>query len=238
MDITYTVNETSGITQLPWVGIRAGCDAILAGDSAIVRVEHHWAPPDVSPVAPYVDELSSTHFWVVDGIWPEGLILDARIQYDGSDSDELDHDLYGMTEADAFLAWRSGAGEPWVEFPDYEWQSGSLSNGAGLFRIPQLLKGQYAFANGDVSLSVNALPSRSWSIGPNPAVNDVQVLGEHGRLVEVFDGRGACVLRIRSGDDTPVSFSVANWPAGSYVVRCAREAAGQTLVVSPNANGR
>ena len=111
MDITYTVNETSGITQLPWVGIRAGCDAILAGDSAIVRVEHHWAPPDVSPVAPYVDELSSTHFWVVDGIWPEGLILDARIQYDGSDSDELDHDLYGMTEADAFLAWRSGAGE-------------------------------------------------------------------------------------------------------------------------------
>lgn len=238
MDITYTVNETSGITQLPWVGLRAGCDAILEGDSAIVRVEHHWAAPDASPVAPYVDELSSTHFWVVDGVWPEGLILDARIQYDGSDSDELDHDLYGVTEADAFLAWRSGAGEPWVEFPDYEWQSGSLSNGAGLFRIPQLLKGQYAFANGDVSLDVEATQSRSWSIGPNPAVNDVQVLGEHGRLVEVFDGRGACVLRIRSGDDTPVSFSVANWPAGSYVVRCAREAAGQTLVVSPNANGR
>ena len=36
-----------------------------------VRVEHHWAP-DQEPVAPYVDELSTTHFWVVDGIWPEG----------------------------------------------------------------------------------------------------------------------------------------------------------------------
>ena len=89
MDFMYTIDDTEGIQNLPWVQMRVGCDAMPEGDSALVRVEHHWAAPDQGPVGPYVDELSTTHFWVVDGIWPEGTHLDARLQYYGNDSDAL-----------------------------------------------------------------------------------------------------------------------------------------------------
>ena len=91
LDFMYTISETEGIQNLPWVEMRVGCDAMPEGDSALVRVEHHWAAPDQGPVEPYVEELSTTHFWVVDGIWPEGTLLDARIQYTGNSADDLDH---------------------------------------------------------------------------------------------------------------------------------------------------
>ena len=109
MDFMYTIDDTEGIQNLPWVQMRVGCDAMPEGDSALVRVEHHWAAPDQGPVAAYVDELSTTHFWVVDGIWHEGTHLDARLQYYGNDADALDYELYGGTEANGFLAWRPDA---------------------------------------------------------------------------------------------------------------------------------
>ena len=138
LDFMYTITEPEGIQNLPWVEMRVGCDAMPEGDSALVRIEHHWAAPDQGPVEPYVDQLSNTHFWVVDGIWPEGTLLDARIQYYGNSPDGLDYELYGDTEANGFLAWRPDASSPWQECPAYEWQPGSLTNGAGLFRVSDL----------------------------------------------------------------------------------------------------
>lgn len=169
LDFMYTVSETEGIQNLPWVEMRVGCDAMPEGDSALVRVEHHWAAPDQGPVEPYVEELSTTHFWVVDGIWPEGTLLDARIQYTGNSADDLDHELYGNTEANGFLAWRSDASEPWQECTAYEWQPGSLANGSGLFRVSDLKRGQYAFAKGDVSAHVNEVEALDITVWPNPA---------------------------------------------------------------------
>ena len=169
LDFMYTVSETEGIQNLPWVEMRVGCDAMPEGDSALVRIEHHWAAPDQGPVEPYVEELSTRHFWVVDGIWPEGTLLDARIQYTGNSVDDLDHELYGNTEANGFLAWRSDASEPWQECTAYEWQPGSLANGSGLFRVSDLKRGQYAFAKGDVSAHVNEVEALDITVWPNPA---------------------------------------------------------------------
>ena len=39
MDFMYTIQETEGIQNLPWVAMRVGCDAMPEGDSALVRVE-------------------------------------------------------------------------------------------------------------------------------------------------------------------------------------------------------
>ena len=88
MDLDYWISEPSSLQNLPWVDMRIGCDEIAGVDSVLVRVEHHWAGADGAPgetpadKASYVEEISGTHFWTVDGIWPdEGLLL---AQSDGS----------------------------------------------------------------------------------------------------------------------------------------------------------
>ena len=138
------ITEPTGLTSVPWVDMRVGCDAIPEGDSVLVRVEHHWAAPDEGPAAPYVEALSDSHFWVVDGTWEDGTPgaphLDARLTYVGNDENDLDHGLYGDTEEGGFLAWRPLAGAPWVQHPHYTWQAGSLANGSGVFKIAKLLK--------------------------------------------------------------------------------------------------
>ena len=93
LDHTFVITEPTGLSQLPWVGMRLGCDEIT--DSVLVRVEHHWAAPDQEPLEFYVDEVSGTHFWTVDGTWEDGiegtdnLLLDARFTYVGNEATAL-----------------------------------------------------------------------------------------------------------------------------------------------------
>ena len=242
MDLDYWISETSSLQNLPWVDMRIGCDEIQEGDSALVRVEHHWAGADgatgetPADKASYVEEISGTHFWTIDGVWPEeGLLFDARFTYRGGDEDELDFDLYGQTEADAFLAWRASPSEPWVEYPDYEIQMGSAFNGGGVFKVSRLRKGQYAFANGDVSVGLESVSDRV-QMGrayPNPARDEVTlerptgadryaVIGLDGRL----HTRGTCTQDLGKVD-------VSDWSRGVHVVQWfgAGHSMGQTRIV-------
>jgi hypothetical protein len=197
MDFTYTIHDEEGIQNLPWVNMRVGCDLMPEGDSALVRVEHHWAAPDLGPIEPYVDELSTTHFWIVDGIWPNGILLDARLQYYGNNEEKLDFELFGDTEENGFLAWRPDAGSAWQECLDYEWQPGSLTNGSGLFRVLNLRKGQYAFAKGDVSADVPDMTLESDLIlWPNPVSDALNLqLSEPAESIRITDASGRTVWR-------------------------------------------
>lgn len=224
LDHTFAVTEPTGLSNLDWVDMRVGCDEIAEGDSVLVRVEHHWAAPDAGPAAPYVETLSDAHFWVVDGTWddndPNAPLLDARLNYVGNDETDLDYGLFGDTEAGGFLAWRAQAGDPWVQYPDYEWQAGSLSNGSGLFKIPRLRKGQYAFAKGDVTLGLEPIsdePQAAFSVAPNPATDVVswawEMGPEHEAKLEVYDATGRLVDAVQASDR---SMDVSSWPSGTY----------------------
>ncbi len=229
MDLDYWITEPSSLQNLPWVDMRIGCDEIAEGDSALVRVEHHWAGPDGAPgetpagKAPYVEQLSSTHFWTVNGLWPdEGLLLDARFTYRGGDEDELDFDLYGQTEADAFLAWRATPADPWVEYPDYEIQMGSAFNGGGVFKVSKLRRGQYAFANGDVSVGVTS-PDPPEGPGewvyPNPARDEVHITWpEKAHGLSVQDASGREIRRVIGTALGSSTLNVAGWPRGTVVL--------------------
>lgn len=229
MDLTYVIDGTTSLFNLPWVAMRIGCDEMAEGDSAIMRVEHHWTAPDAGPTADYFDEISSTHFWVIDGLWPEGAVFDARINYVGNDTDDLDFDLYGMTEALAFLAWRPSAAEPWVEFPDYTIQMGNETNGTGIFKISALRKGQFCFANGDVSVGLAELNgddngdglSAQATVFPSPAsafVNlscpsCISALGA--ATVQIHDAAGRLVWS-GSPSDSEQRINLTGWASGMY----------------------
>ena len=220
LDFMYTITEPEGIQNLPWVEMRVGCDAIPEGDSALVRIEHHWAAPDEGPTEPYVAELSTTHFWVVDGLWPDGTLLDARIQYYGNSPEGLDYDLYGDTEANGFLAWRPDASSPWQECTAYEWQPGSLTNGAGLFRVSNLKKGQYTFAKGDVSSDVVETEATHLSVWPNPAASVLNLTCASGiSPFQVLNAQGQQIENVsNTGWDTTWQIDVSNWAKGWYAL--------------------
>ena len=108
-------------------------------------MEHHWAAPDQGPAAPYVESLSDTHFWVVDGTWEEGSdnapLLDARLNYVGNDDTDLDAGLYGDTEEGAFLAWRPRAGAPGSNTPITTGRRVRSPTEAACSRFPSFARG-------------------------------------------------------------------------------------------------
>lgn len=228
LDHTFAVTEPTGLSNLPWVDMRVGCDEISEGDSMLVRVEHHWAAPDPGPAAPYVESLSDTHFWVVDGSWEEGTatspLLDARLNYVGNDETDLDAGLYGDTEEGAFLAWRPRAGAPWVQYPDYDWQAGSLSNGSGVFKITKLRKGQYAFAKGDVSVGLSEVSAEGpleLTLMPNPTRQSLRwrlpkSLASTPLEVDVINASGR---RVHAESNASSPLDVSTWPVGTYELR-------------------
>ena len=229
LDNSFAITETTGLSSIPWVEMRMGCNEIV--DSVLVTVEHHWAAPDQGPLAFYIDEISSVHFWTVDGSWEgllaEGMELDAKFSYYGSDDEKLDYDLYGgltgANENDAFLAWRPDSDSEWIQYPDYTWQGGSMTNGNGGFTVTSLRKGQYAFGNGDVALNVQEpIAGLDFTISPNPAVSFAEVVWPSEakvKSVRVYDSAGRFIeSRSIASEQTAVKLNVEMWSAGMYSV--------------------
>lgn len=228
LDNTFAITESTGLSSIPWVELRLGCDEIV--DSVLVSVEHHWAAPDQEPLAFYVDEVSGTHFWTVNGTWDgllaDGMVLDAKFTYTGNSSEGLDYDLYNSGEENAFLAWRPDADSEWVQYPDYTWQGGAMTNGNGGFTVTNLRKGQYTFANGDVALNVAEIDAETAleiTVSPSPAADVASVVWPEGedlhstKTLRIYDGAGRCVIsQSVGGGVTRAQVNVADLSAGMY----------------------
>ena len=219
MDYEYVEDGPSGPVNRPFVDFRLGCNEIAEGDSAFVRIEHQWAAPDNNNLADYIDEVSSTHYWVVDGIWPEDVEMDGRLIYDGSEPEELDYDLVGFNENDIMLVWRPNSGHPWIKYGPYELQAGSLTNGSGQVSIEPLYKGQYAFANGDPDVSVEEIDAKELALFPNPASQSATVQWKNADAtslqVYILNGQLVQELRLEAGTNQ-LQLDVSSWNNGWY----------------------
>lgn len=224
MDFEQTiVPGVSYNPQLPYVDFRA--DDISVPDTALLRVEHIWAGPDADDLGWGIDAISSTHYWIVDGLWPAGLKLNGRILYDGATATDLDNDLYGVTEADARLVYRATPQDPWEVYPYTTIVSGGLSDGGGQMKMDTLLRGQYAFANGTAIAQVPdpAAAGDHLPVYPTPADDRITVVLEADGvvLVDLIAGDGRLVQRTqtRSNGRSLHSVDVSSLAAGSYFVR-------------------
>lgn len=186
-------------TSLPYVDFRLYDDAVP--DTALIRIEHVWAGPDADDLGWGIDEISGTHYWIVDGLWPAGLELHSRLYYDGQVATDLDWDLYGPTEAGALLVYRATPADPWEVYPDVTITTGGLTDGGGYMVMDPLRKGQYAFARGTAVAAVQEETTNDGALHlfPVPAADVVTVTGElEGEatlLFDVFDAQGRLVER-------------------------------------------
>lgn len=190
MDHEFMVySDVSLYPVLPYVDFRFSKENVV--DSSLVRIEHIWASPDQNAIGNGIFELSNTHYYLVDGIWDEGDVYSGRVYYNGSQETDLDYTLYNGGEQQAVLVYRENSSQPWEIYSDFTLGTGSLANGDGNFVIDTLRRGQYAFANGDVTAGLQLQQEATTSTlncFPNPATTELQVSGNfEGNEVALFD---------------------------------------------------
>lgn len=218
---------------IPYVDFRVYGTNLV--DSTLVRVEHIFCAPDQEPLQAGVTEISDTHYWVVDGLWPEGTVLEGRMYYQGENENQFDHDLVNGDETGIVLLYRRNANETWAICPDQVITAGSLTNGSGLIRANNMQKGQYTFAKASAIISVEELQEAPFKVtlGPVPASSEVvatgrvdgpmtvwwDVVGLDGRFVQRSTG-------IHSGEFRQV-IDVSALAAGGYILRATQDAGGR-----------
>lgn len=190
MDHEFMVyTDQSLYPVLPYVDFRFSRENVV--DSSLIRIEHIWAAPDQQPLGEGIFQISNTHYYTVDGLWDAGDFYTGRIYYNGSQTTDLDVELYNAGEEQAVLLYRPDASHAWEIYPDFTLGAGTLSNGDGSFVIDTLRRGQYAFANGDVSVAMKPIAddqTSQWLMFPNPATNAITVSGDYPvREVALFD---------------------------------------------------
>ncbi|MCC7503480.1 MAG: hypothetical protein IT229_13190 [Flavobacteriales bacterium] len=162
---------------LPYADFRVYTDNIP--DTTLLRVEHIWAGPYQTQLGWGVDQVSSTHYWKVDGLWPEDTRLRGRVYYHGADTNDLDNDLVGVTEAGIMLAYRATPLDNWEPYFDATISTGSLTNGTGYIQIDTLRQGEYAFAKGNAIAGVGGVDAdaNDLLLYPVPASDRLSVRG-------------------------------------------------------------
>ncbi|MEM7103001.1 MAG: M1 family aminopeptidase [Bacteroidota bacterium] len=160
---------------------------ILAGltpDSTLLKIEHHWTAPDPIQNNPLDYRISTSRYWVIDGIVADGFEGTGRIFYDGrevtgSGNGYLDNDLVSVTEDSIILLYRPDASEDWSVFPHFTKNTlGSSTNAYGLIILDSLWMGQYTLANGVLITDLEIPETTSdqiLNVYPNPARNTVNV---------------------------------------------------------------
>lgn len=226
MDHEFVIRPGENFASiLPYVEFRIYDEVVP--DSAFVRVEHIWAGPDNENLGPGVFEISSSHYWNIDGIWPEGLLLEGRVYYDGSEEVDLDNDLYGATEAEAVLVYRATPADPWTIYTDYDLSAGNLFSATGNFQLNVLRKGQYAFANGDPALATGDVADVQATVEafPIPASDQFVltgcVTGQSILTVELYDmdGKKVWLESFAVQGNYRQNLDIQELAAGTYALR-------------------
>ena len=234
MDHEFTTGPGQAFSPtLPRVAFRLNQDELT--DTTLIRIEHIWAGADEDPMDWGIYEVSDTHYWIVDGLWPAVTRLNARLTYEGNE-DELDFDLYGDSEADAVLVYRHNAEAPWSLCPDVTYTLGNLTDGNGFMRIDTLRRGQYAFANGNVIIGVQeqAPDGAALFVSPNPANDQLMVRGtvegSATLLFDIFTTGGKLVQRSTGSISGTFAkrIDVQDMTAGAYVLNV-RDAKGKAI---------
>lgn len=151
-------------------------DVQAISDSAYVRVEHNWVPPDTLKTPHHGLFLSDYRYWKIDGIFPQGFLTKGKFTYSKSTSVSsylgyLDNNLITSTNMDSLIIlFRPNTSEDWraVSFN----RTGSVVSGEII--VDTLLPGEYtlAFYNYNLYYSVdenNAEKNSDFSVFPNPS---------------------------------------------------------------------
>lgn len=217
---------------LPYVDFRVYGTNLV--DSTLLRVEHIWCAPDQEPVQAGISQISDTHYWVVDGLWPVGTVLEGRVYYQGENSSQFDHALLNGDETGIVLLYRPTANDIWSICPDQTIVAGNLFNGNGLIRVDNMQKGQYAFAKAEAIIGIaEAIDTPfTMTLGPVPATTSMSVSGRFDGAASIWwdvigtDGRFVQRTTSSITGEFKQDIDVSRLSSGTYLLRVSSATAG------------
>ncbi len=194
----------------------------LPADSALIRVEHHYAMPDTAGNANPQGFRLSNRYWSIDAL--QNFEGEATLIYDGKGQlDQLDAELFSQTgpkEDSIVLLYRSGPGQPWLEHPNYTKNTvGSTQDRFGILRTLQTPPGEYAIAKGaGTTPAFEQTPNTiTAAITPNPATDWIRIRADYPfERIRVVNSRGDLVREIDLPLTKETQITTASWPAGTY----------------------
>ncbi|MDX9750999.1 MAG: M1 family aminopeptidase [Flavobacteriales bacterium] len=209
-ELTIVPGQSINNMMLPHVDFRLITGTVP--DTALLRVEHVWAPAE-GTIGPDVLAVSGTHYWNVDGQWPEGTLLTGRVQYFGTAAVHLDVELLNGDETGICLLHRDTPEDPWEVYDAQTVVAGNLFNGTGYILLDELRRGQYAFGKTGLNVAIGE-PD-----GPEPAPMQVFPVPANDRITAqgMVDGPATLVVDVLATDGRIVQRDVLP-AAGSFTV--------------------
>ncbi len=217
--------------SLPYVDLRLFQTTLV--DTTLVRVDHIWSGADQEPLGAGLTDISTTHYWNVDGVWPSGTALSGRLIYFGGATTQFDHDLIAGDETGMVVAYRPNANQAWEVHADQTVTTGITTNGTGTININTLWKGQYAFAKMIGSIGMPEQEGGAFRLFPVPVNDQLSVAldapSDGLLLLDVLSADGRLVQRSTLGSGSErTTMDVSGLAEGGYVLRIA-EASGRLL---------
>lgn len=212
---------------------RCSLTVVNMNDSAFVRVEHNFAPPDsiVNNFNNY--RISPYRYWKIDGMLPTTFYATAKLYYDGRNTTagsggHLDDDLTAINGDSIILLYRRNTADDWHEWPHYtKTRIGSAATSKyGYVVVDSVALGEYAFANGvsQVLIGVNEpelQPLSELEIFPNPSTGAFTVAydakSDAACRLECYDMTGRLIMGDSVSSSGHFSFPAGTLDAGSYI---------------------
>lgn len=212
------VNETNVTLYVQNLGV----------SPSLVRIEHHFVPPDPFLQSNPGIRLSDYHYWSVNGNFTNGFLTKGLFVYDGSTNGTtgyLDNTFITGSEDSLVFLYRPGAGFNWQVLQGITHAMGtSPTDKRGSFTVDTLLIGEYTLGYYDYTVGISENTDKSpayLTITPNPGTGEFHLSSSlpHDGINEIiiYDSGGREVIRnsnLRSNEEWVVQ--LGNKTSGLY----------------------
>ncbi len=226
---SYQIIKNTGLVDYPESLFQLDVQQIT--DSALVRVVHNWVKPDsLKTPNPEIKRISPVRYWLVEGIFPNGLNAKGKFYYNCQTPFYLDHLtlLPNQFSSDSLvLLYRANTSDDWhiINFVKDE------DNFSGYLTTDNLQQGEYVLGIGKPFQSglIQTLPHQmeKMEIFPNPnsgeftiKLNDVT----EDVIANIYTQTGLLMDSIQiAGNTTLTRISSKGIKAGNYLIKVSNQ---------------